>query len=99
MVTRFGMSEQFDMVALEQVSNPYLSGDGSMVCSSETAARIDAEVGDIIRRAHAMAREILESNRELMDRLAGHLLEKETITGDEFLQIVREYDKEKALPV
>ncbi len=98
MVTRFGMSEQFDMVALEQVSNPYLSGDGSMVCSSETAARIDAEVGDIIRRAHATAREILESNRELMDRLASHLLEKETITGDEFLQIVREYDKEKVLP-
>ena len=69
-----------------------------MVCSSETAARIDAEVGDIIRRAHATAREILESNRELMDRLASHLLEKETITGDEFLQIVREYDKEKVLP-
>ncbi len=93
MVTRYGMSEQFDMVALEQVSNPYLSADANMVCSSETAARIDAEVGDIIRKAHGKAKEILENNRELMDRLAGFLLEKETITGEEFLKIIREYDQ------
>ncbi|MDD3212329.1 MAG: ATP-dependent zinc metalloprotease FtsH [Eubacteriales bacterium] len=96
MVTRFGMSEQFDMVALEQVSNPYLSGDANMVCSSETAARIDAEVGDIIRKAHAKAKEILENNRGLMDRLASYLLEKETITGEEFIKILREYDEAKA---
>jgi cell division protease FtsH len=94
MVTRFGMSEQFDMVALEQVTNPYLGADGSMVCSSETAARVDAEVGGIIRKAHEKAREILGNNRALMDRLAARLLEKETISGEEFLQIIRQYDKE-----
>jgi len=93
MVTRFGMSEQFDMVALEQVTNPYMGADGSMVCSSETAARVDSEVEDIIRKAHARAIEILESNRELMDKLANHLLERETITGDEFMEIVREHDQ------
>jgi len=93
MVTRYGMSDQFDMVALEQVSNPYLSADANMVCSSETAARIDAEVGEIIRKAHEKAKEILENNRELMDKLAGFLLEKETITGEEFLQIIKEYDQ------
>ena len=96
MVTRYGMSEQFDMVALEQVTNPYLGGDGSMVCSSETAARVDGEVGDIIRKAHARAIEILEANRALMDKLAKHLLEKETITGEEFLKIVKEHDLEAA---
>jgi cell division protease FtsH len=96
MVTRYGMSDQFDMVALEQATNPYLGMDSNMVCSSETAARIDAEVGDIIRKAHAKAREILQSNRELMDRLAKHLLDKETITGEEFLSIIHAYDQEKA---
>ncbi|HNW87139.1 MAG TPA: ATP-dependent zinc metalloprotease FtsH [Candidatus Limiplasma sp.] len=94
MVTRFGMSEQFDMVALEQVTNPYMGADGSMVCSSETAARVDGEVGDIIRKAHAKAIEILENNRSLMDKLAAHLLERETITGEEFIQIVKEHDQE-----
>lgn len=92
MVTRYGMSEHFDMVALEQVTNPYLSGDGSMVCSSETAARVDNEVGEIIRKAHAHAIEILKNNRDLMDKLAQHLMGKETITGDEFQQIVKEHD-------
>ena len=92
MVTRFGMSEQFDMVALEQVTNPYLNGDGSMVCSSETAAQVDSEVGEIIRKAHAKAITILESNRELMDILAKHLLEKESITGEEFQRIIKEHD-------
>ncbi len=92
MVTRYGMSEHFDMVALEQVVNPYLGGDGSMVCSSETAARVDGEVGDIIRAAHQRAIDILQSNRGLMDKLAGHLLEKETITGEEFQAILKEYD-------
>ncbi len=92
MVTRYGMSEHFDMVALEQVINPYLGSDGSMVCSSETAARVDAEVGDIIRRAHKQAIEVLQNNRALMDKLAMHLLEKETITGEEFQAILKEYD-------
>ena len=92
MVTRFGMSEHFDMVALEQVVNPYLGGDGNMVCSSETAARVDGEVGEIIRTSHRKAIDILESNRVLMDKLAKHLLEKETITGEEFQAILKEYD-------
>ncbi len=96
MVTRFGMSEQFDMVALEQVANPYLSMEANSVCSSETAARIDAEVGDIIRKAHATAKEILQNNRALMDQLAGYLLERETITGEEFIRIVREHDQMSA---
>ena len=96
MVTRYGMSEQFDMVALEQTVNPYLGNDGSMVCSSETAAHVDGEVRDIIRKAHARAIEILEDNRALMDQLAKYLLEKETITGDEFQQMLREFDQEKA---
>lgn len=93
MVTRYGMSEQFDMVALEQVTNPYLGNDGSMVCSSETAARVDGEVGAIIRKAHQRALEILQNNRDLMDKLAAHLLEKETITGDVFLAILKEHDQ------
>ncbi|MCE5342956.1 MAG: ATP-dependent zinc metalloprotease FtsH [Eubacteriales bacterium] len=93
MVTRFGMSEQFDMVALEQIVNPYLGGEANMVCSSETAARIDAEVGDIIRKAHVKAREILEQNRTLMDTLAKYLLERESITGEDFLRIIREHDQ------
>jgi cell division protease FtsH len=92
MVTRFGMSEHFDMVALEQVVNPYLGSDGSMVCSSETAARVDSEVGDIIRSAHKRAIDILENNRALMDKLVAHLLEKETITGEEFQAILKEFD-------
>ncbi|MEA4999789.1 MAG: ATP-dependent zinc metalloprotease FtsH [Candidatus Limiplasma sp.] len=92
MVTRYGMSEHFDMVALEQVVNPYLGSDGSMVCSSDTAARVDTEVGDIIRKAHQKAIEILKANRSLMDRLAKHLLEKETITGEEFHAILKEHD-------
>ena len=96
MVTRFGMSEQFDMVALEQVTNPYLGADGSMVCSSETASRVDSEVGDIIRKAHAKALEILADNRELMDKLAAYLLERESITGEEFLKIVHEHDQQTA---
>ena len=96
MVTRFGMSEQFDMVALEQVANPYLSMETNSVCSSETAARIDAEVGDIIRKAHATAKEILQNNRALMDQLAGYLLERETITGEEFIRIVHEHDQKSA---
>ena len=96
MVTRFGMSEQFDMVALEQVTNPYLGGDGSMVCSSETASRVDSEVGDIIRKAHIKALDILQNNRDLMDKLAAYLLERESITGEEFLKIVRDYDQQMA---
>ena len=92
MITRYGMSEQFGMVALETVNNPYLSADTSLACSAETSARVDAEVQSLIGGAHKKAVEILENNRELMDELAKFLLEKETITGEEFMQIVHEYD-------
>lgn len=88
MVTRFGMSEQFDMVALETVSNVYLGGDSSLVCSPDMSAKVDAEVGQIIRGAHEKARTILEKDQTLMDELAQYLLEKETITGAEFMEIL-----------
>ena len=95
MVTRYGMSDQFGMVALETVNNPYLSSDSSLVCSPETSARVDAEVQGMIAAAHDRAVGILKENRELMDRLAAYLLEKETITGAEFMDILEKYDAEK----
>lgn len=84
MVTRLGMSAHFDMMALETVTNQYLGGDANLMCSGETAAKVDDEVLEIIRSCHARAAEILKENRELLDRLARYLLEKETITGEEF---------------
>ena len=95
MITRYGMSDQFGMVALETVSNPYLSSDSSLTCSPETSARVDAEVQGMIAAAHDRAVAILKENRELMDRLAAYLLEKETITGAEFMDILEKYDAEK----
>ncbi len=95
MVTRYGMSDQFGMVALETVNNPYLSSDSSLACSPETSARVDAEVQGMIAAAHDRAVGILKENRELMDRLAAYLLEKETITGAEFMDILEKYDAEK----
>ncbi len=95
MVTRYGMSDQFGMVALETVNNPYLGGDSSLACSPETSARVDAEVQSMIAAAHDRAVGILKENRELMDRLAAYLLEKETITGAEFMDILEKYDAEK----
>ncbi|NMS89321.1 ATP-dependent metallopeptidase FtsH/Yme1/Tma family protein [Clostridioides difficile] len=88
MVTRLGMSEEFDMVALETVSNQYLGGDTSLACSSDTAAKIDEEVFRIIKTCHKNATEILENNIEKLHELAEYLLEKETITGDEFMEIL-----------
>ena len=88
MVTRYGMSEHFDMVALETISNQYLGGDASLACSAETAARIDAEVNAIIKTAHDTARDILSANMEKLHELAAYLLEKETITGEEFMRIL-----------
>ncbi len=90
MVTRYGMSQQFDMVALETISNQYLGGDASLACSAETATQIDAEVNQIIRTAHENARSILSENTDALHRLAAYLLEKETITGDEFMKILSE---------
>ena len=95
MITRYGMSKNFDMVALETVTGQYLGGDTSLACSAETAALIDKEVNDTIRQAHDKAREILESNRGKLDELAAYLLERETITGAEFMQIL---DRKEALP-
>ncbi len=90
MVTRFGMSDQFDMVALETVTNQYLGGDTSLACSAETSTLIDKEVNAIVSRAHEKARRILSDNMDALHRLAGYLLQKETITGDEFMKILRQ---------
>ena len=89
MITRYGMSEQFGMVALETVNNPYLSADTSLACSQDTSARVDAEVQKMIAEAHDKAVEILTQDRALMDRLTKHLLEKETITGAEFMELMK----------
>ncbi len=88
MITRYGMSSQFDMVALETVTNQYLGGDTSLACSAETAALIDQEVNQTVREAHEKAKAILKENRRKLDELAEYLLERETITGDEFMAIL-----------
>lgn len=88
MVTRYGMSGSFDMIALETVNNQYLGGDTSLVCSPETAAKIDDEVNSIVRSAHAKAVQILSDNIDKLHELAHFLLEKETITGEEFMAIL-----------
>ncbi len=95
MITRFGMSDTFDMMELETVNNPYLGNDTSLVCSAETAAQVDSEVRDIIRAAHQKALTILRDNRDVMDKLAAFLLEKETITGEEFMEILKQCDAER----
>ena len=94
MVTRYGMSSQFDMVALETVTNQYLGGDASLACSADTSAKIDAEVNAIIKSAHETARDILSSNIEQLHKLAAYLLEKETITGEEFMRILDETESQ-----
>ena len=88
MVSRYGMSEQFDMVALETVTNQYLGGDTSLACSAETASRIDEEVVRTVKTAHEKALGILRENQEKLHELAQFLLEKETITGEEFMEVL-----------
>ena len=88
MITRYGMSSDFDMVALETVSNQYLGGDTSLACSAETQAEIDRQVVALVKKQHAKAIEILSENREKLDELAQYLYEKETITGEEFMKIL-----------
>ncbi len=88
MVTRYGMSKTFGMVALETVTNQYLGGDTSIACSADTATRGDQEVIALIGQAYARAKELLEQDRAAMDRLSAYLLEKETITGEEFMEIL-----------
>lgn len=90
MITRYGMSDEFDMVAMETVNNQYLGGDASMVCSSDTQKEIDKKVIELVRSQHEKARKILSENRTLLDKLAQHLYEKETITGDEFMSILEQ---------
>ena len=88
MVTRYGMSEEFDMMALETVTNQYLGGDASLMCSPEASAKIDKEVLSIIKSAHDKAKNILEENIDKLHELSEFLLEKETITGEEFMEIL-----------
>ena len=88
MITQYGMSSDFDMVAMETVNNQYLGGDTSLSCSPQTQQEIDRAVVEIVRKQHKKACEILEENREKLDELAKYLYEKETITGEEFMEIL-----------
>ena len=88
MITQYGMSEEFGMVALETVNNQYLGGDASLACSAEMQAKIDDRVISLVKQQHAKARQILEENRQKLDQLAQFLYEKETITGEEFMEIL-----------
>lgn len=97
MVTRLGMTEEFDMMAIEVVANRYLGGDAALQCSETTAGKIDAKVLALIKEAHAKARTILQDNRDKLDVLAHYLLEKETITGEQFMALLQqEQAKENA---
>ena len=88
MITRYGMSQDFDMVAMETVNNQYLGGDTSLACSAESQAEIDRQVVELVKRQHAKAMQILQENRQKLDELAQYLYEKETITGEEFMEIL-----------
>ncbi len=88
LITRYGMSEDFDMVALETVTNQYLGGDSSLICSAETASKIDEKVFALVKQAHAKAYKIINENEAKLHELASYLLEKETITGEEFMSIL-----------
>ena len=88
MVTRLGMSEHFGMMALETIGNQYLGGDSSLTCSEQTAAQIDEEVRELIEQCHDKAKQILMENQPKLHELAAYLLEKETITGEEFMEIL-----------
>ena len=88
MITRYGMSDDFDMVALETVNNAYLGGDTSLACSQRTAANVDDQVVALVRRQHEKARSILQENRAKLDEIAGYLYDKETISGEEFMRIL-----------
>jgi len=88
MITRYGMSDEFDMVALETVNNPYLGSDTSLTCSANTAAQVDEVVLSIVKKAHEKAKKIIKDNEAKMHELSKYLIEKETITGDEFMEIL-----------
>jgi cell division protease FtsH len=95
MITRYGMSDEFDMVAMETVTNRYLGGDTSLACSSATQQMIDHRVVELVRRQHEKAKKLLEANRDKLDELAQYLYEKETITGKEFMRILKGTDAEE----
>ena len=90
MVVRYGMSNAFGMVALECQNNPYLSSEGSLTCSADTASRVDAEIIDIVEKAHQRATQILKQNEGALHKLADFLLERETITGEEFMDLLKQ---------
>ena len=90
MITRYGMSQDFGMVALETVTNQYLGGDASLACSPETQAEIDRQVVDLVRRQHDKAAKILADDRKKLEELSRYLYEKETITGEEFMTILNQ---------
>ena len=95
MITRFGMSKKFGLMGLATVESQYLDGRASLTCSDVTAADIDSEVMKLLHESYKKAKKLLKENREIMDKLAAHLIEKETITGKEFMKI---YRKEKGIP-
>jgi cell division protease FtsH len=97
MVTRYGMSGEFDMMALETQTNMYLGGDSSLTCSAETSSRIDAEVLRIIKEAHDKAKKILEENMDKLRELSNYLLEMETITGEQFMEILNKTEENEEL--
>ena len=88
MITRYGMSDEFDMVALETVTNQYLGGDASLACSADTQKEIDRQVTELVKKQHQKAKKLLLDNRDKLDELSNYLYEKETITGEEFMQIL-----------
>ena len=92
MIARYGMSDEFDMVAMETVTNQYLGGDSSLACASDTQKRIDEKVVELVKAQHEKARKLLTDNRPKLDKLAQYLYEKETITGEEFMRILKEGD-------
>ena len=92
MIARYGMSDEFDMVAMETVTNQYLGGDTSLACASDTQKRIDEKVVELVKTQHEKARKLLTDNRPKLDKLAQYLYEKETITGEEFMHILKEGD-------
>ena len=93
MITRYGMSEEFDMVAMETVNNKYLGGDTSLTCSAATQQQIDKRVVELVKRQHGLAKKLLEEHRDKLDELATYLYEKETITGQEFMDILKREEK------
>ena len=88
MITRYGMTDEFDMVAMETVNNQYLGGDTSLCCSADTQKEIDRKVVETVQTQHKKARQLLTENRAKLDELANYLYEKETITGAEFMSIL-----------